>query len=147
MPKKQAPKLPPASDEELTAQLLRLIGEHALTKVELGKKLSRGDAERGLELARELARQGRLHRFARAKTEVFYSEDPVARLDRVVPELLRREGPLEAKQFKARVKAAAPNHEGILADWLKTALARHLMYEHPGQPKKKPKTKDGQIAA
>jgi SOS response regulatory protein OraA/RecX len=126
---------PPPSDEELTEQLLRLLGERALTKAELGKKLPKRDAERAFELARELARQGTLHRVAKAKSEIFYSEDPVARLDRLGPELLRREGPLNSTRFKASIKAAAPNHDGIFAEWLKTALARQLVFE-----RSKPKT-------
>jgi hypothetical protein len=133
--KKQRELAPRPSDEDLTEQLLRVLGERALTKAALAKNLPKRDAERALELARELARRGVLHRFANAKVEVFFSEDPVVRLDRLVPALLRSEGPLRSTQFKARVKAAVPNHEGIFTDWLKTALARHLVYERPGKPK------------
>jgi len=59
----------------------------------------------------------------------------VARLDRVVPELLRRGGGLVSTQLKAAVKSAAPNHDQFFADWLKTALARKMLYESPGKPK------------
>jgi hypothetical protein len=134
--RKQRELTPPPSDEALTNQLLRVLGERSLTKAALVKNVPKRDGERALKLARELARQGILHRFANTKVEVFYSEDPVVRLDRLVPELLRSEGPLDSTGFKARVKAAAPNHDVIFADWLKTALARHLVYERPGKPKK-----------
>ncbi len=126
---------PPPSDEELDALVRGLLNERALTKAELGKKVPKASAARALELARELARQGVLHRFAKGASEVFYTEDPVARLDRVVPELLRRDGPLAAPPLKAAVKKTAPNHEAFFADWLKTALARRVVFEGPGRPK------------
>lgn len=132
---KQRKVAPPPSDEELDALVRNALSERALTKAELGKKVPRAGATRALELARELARQGVLHRFARGATEVFYSEDPVARLDRVVPELLRRDGALAATPLKAAVKKAAPNHEQLFADWLKTALAREVVYEGSGKPR------------
>lgn len=132
---KTADATPPPSDEELAARMRSALGERALTKAELGKKLPKGQGPRGLELARELARQGVLYRFAKGATEIFFAEDPVARLDRVVPELLRRDGPLGAPQLKQAIKNAAPHHDGVFADWLKVALARNVIYERPGKPK------------
>jgi hypothetical protein len=135
MASKQRKVAPPPNDDELTALLRSALSERALTKAELGKRVPKAGAARALELARELARQGVLHRFARGTTEVFYSEDPVGRLDRVVPELLRREGALTPARLKAAVKGAAPNHDPLFADWMKTALAREMLYESPGKPK------------
>jgi hypothetical protein len=128
-------KAPPPTDDELTALVRRALSERALTKTELVKTVPKAGAARALELARELVREGALHRFARGATEVFYSEDPVARLDRVVPALLRREGALTLARLKTAVKGAAPNHEQIFAEWLKTALGRQMLYEGPGKPK------------
>lgn len=132
---KQRKVAPPPSDEELTALVRSALSERALTKAELNKRVPKAGAVRALELARELARQGVLHRYARGATEVFYAEDPVARLDRMVPELLRRGGGLSPALIRAEVKSAAPNHDQFFADWLKTALARKLLYERPGKPK------------
>jgi hypothetical protein len=132
---RQRKMAPPPSDEELTGLVRSALSERALTKAELGKRVPKAGAARALELARELAREGVLRRFARGATEVFYSEDPVTRLDRVVPELLRRDGALTSARLKAAVKEAAPNHEQFFGDWLKTALARKMLYEGAGKSK------------
>jgi hypothetical protein len=131
--KKAAP--PPPSDEELTQHVLNTVRDGAANKAALGKRLAKRDQPRALELARELARQGTIHRWAKGAAEVFFPEEPIARLDRLVPELLRREGPLDATALKMSIKKAAPHHEVYLADWLKPALARQVIYERPGKPK------------
>jgi hypothetical protein len=133
--KRKAEAAPPPSDEELAAGVRSVLRERALTKAELGRKLPRGQAARALELARELVRQGVLFRFAKGATEVFFAEDPVTRLDRLVPDLLRQRGPLGSAPLKQAIKEAAPNHDGFFADWLKAALARNVVYERPGKPK------------
>jgi hypothetical protein len=133
--RKKAPVPPPPSDEELSAHLQGALRERALSKADVGRLVAKRDLDRTLVLARELAREGTLHRFAKGATEIFYSEDPVARLDQLVPELLRRQGPLSAPQLKKAVKEAAPHHDGVVPDWLKAALARNVVYERPGKVK------------
>jgi hypothetical protein len=134
--RKKAPVPPPPSDEELSAQLRGALRERALSKADLAKLVPKRDLDRALVLARELAREGTLHRFAKGATvEIFYSEDPIARLDQLVPELLRRQGPLNAQQLKKAVKEAAPHHDGVVSDWLKAALARNVIFQHPGKAK------------
>jgi hypothetical protein len=72
-------------------------------------------------------------------TEWFFCADPIATLDRVVPELLSREGHLPSKDLKALVERAAPGHSWLLPNWQKGALARGLVFEVtlPGPPKRK----------
>lgn len=124
---------PPPSDEELTAQVLEALKESAQTKSQLGERAGKAAATRALELARELARQGRIHRFAKGNKEVFFAEDPIARLDRTVPELLRRQGPLNKTAIEKAVKDAAANHAPCLPDWLTSALARGVVYAGRGK--------------
>lgn len=135
--KKSAFADPPPSDEELRARVRAAVAERALSKSDLTKKLgasSKADVARVLDIARELARQGELYRIVKARTESFYRDDPVAALDRAVPELLRAQGPLGAAALKKAVKAALPGYDGFVSDWTKAAVARRVIYEC-GPPK------------
>jgi hypothetical protein len=135
--KKAAPVEPPLSNEQLSERIREVLQARALTKAELPKKLglsSKVDATRSLDVARELARKGDLHRFAKGAVEVFFGDDPVAELDRLVPVLLRQQGPLGATALKKAVKSALPGHDALLADWLKSAISRGVLYES-GKPK------------
>jgi hypothetical protein len=135
--KKAAASALPLGDAELGARVRAAAAERALSKAELPKRLgalNKVDTARALDIARELARKGELHRFAKGTSETFYREDPVSTLDRAVPELLRRQGPLGATALKREVKAALPGHDGFFGEWLKPALARGVIYEG-GTPK------------
>jgi hypothetical protein len=135
--KAKAVAAPPLTDEELTARLRAALKERARSKAELAKSmgsLSKADATRALDIARELARNAELYRFAKSSTEIFYASDPVATLDRAVAELLGKRGPLSAAALKQAVKAELPGHDALLGDWSKSALARGVIYE-VGKPK------------
>ena len=129
--KQSAPAAPPLSDEQLSACVRSALDDRALSKAELIRKvgLRKADAARAPDVARELARTGVVHRFAKGATEIFFRDDPIATLDRVVPELLRARGPLPTTALKQAVKSAAPGHDGLLGEWLKPALARGAIFE------------------
>lgn len=133
--KKQAPVEPPLGDDELSARVRAALSESALKSTELVKKLGKRDGARAVDLARELARNKAVHRLLKGKTEWFFGVDPVVTLDRVVSDVLRREGPLDAPKLKKAVQKEAPGHDGLFAEWLKSALSRSVLYERPGKPK------------
>lgn len=133
--KKQAPVEPPLGDEELSARVRAALRESALKSTELAKKLGKREGARAVDMARELARNKEVHRLVKGKSEWFFGVDPVVTLDRVVVEVLRREGPLDSPKLKKAVQKAAPGHDGLFAEWLKSALGRSVLYERPGKPK------------
>jgi hypothetical protein len=65
----------------------------------------------------------------KGKTVRFFSTDPIATLDRLVPELIASE-PLDASQLKTAVRRRAPGHDPLLAEWLKGALSRGVVHAH-----------------
>ncbi len=132
---KRAPAEPPLTDAELEARVRAALSQSALKGTDLSKKVGKTDGARAVEVARDLARRNEVHRVVRGNSEFFFAADPVATLDRVAREVIVREGPLDAKGLKAAVKTAAPGHDGLFAEWLKSALARSLLYQQPGKSK------------
>ena len=95
--------------------------------------------EHALSLLRELAARGEIHRWSKGSVERFYARDPIATLDEVVPRELAF-GPLDVRALKDRVEAAAMGHGEVVKEWLKSALARAIVFEHaPGSPRSKEK--------
>jgi hypothetical protein len=135
--KKQA--APPLSDEELAARVRDALRGKGLKHTELSKIFGKVEGARALQFARDRAAVGDLFTARKGKDEWFFNEDPIATLDRVVPELLRRKGRLPAKELKALLDEAAPGHAALLPDWQKGAMARGLVFELtlPGPPRVK----------
>jgi hypothetical protein len=89
-----------------------------------------------LTILRELATKSQVFRYAKAKTERFFVADPFAALDRIVPQVLGREGSLETDALKKAVERDARGHGDLLGEWLKSALARRALFEHAPKVKK-----------
>jgi hypothetical protein len=110
-----------------------------LNDKQLAATMGKAHGPRALELARNLAASGELWRVVKGKDEWFFGADPITTLDRAVPALLRETGPLGEASIKAQMKARAPGHDGLVKDWLKGALARGVIFEHPSPPGSKGK--------
>lgn len=145
-PKKAPAPAAPVSRDELTAvarEALRALP--GLRAADLKKKLPKPLQARHaevLDVLRELAASGEVFRHVTAKTERFFASDPVATLDRIVPEVLTGAGPLTSAALKKAVVVAAPGHDDLLAAWLKTAVARRVIFEHGPAPKRYGSTPD-----
>ena len=131
------------SREELTAVVREALAavpglRGADLKKALPKPIQPQHAE-AVEVLRELAAKGEVHRYAKGRTERFFAVDPVATLDRVAPEILGREGPLTAPDLKKAVERAARGHADLLPEWLKSALARRRVFSHAPLPKARAK--------
>lgn len=133
----------PISDEALAAKVRDALHERPLKASELAKAIGKAAAPRALQLARERVAAGELFQQGTGSSEWFFVADPIATLDRVVPELVRQMGPLspaalKAKAFKAAMDQAAPGHSHLVAGWLEGAIHRQLLFERP-QGRAKPK--------
>jgi hypothetical protein len=128
-----------ATDEEMVAKLHAALTNGGKPSRELMALVDPSDGERALQLARNRAASGSFFRVRKGKDEWFFGTDPIATLDRMVPQLLRQQGPSSAKDLKATIEHAASGHSWLLADWQKGAIARGLVYELtlPGPPKQK----------
>jgi len=127
-------KTPPVqvllSQEELAHEIRRWLGEASwLPATELKKRLPKAQQPEGLARARDLASRGELYRYLKGKTEHFFAQDPLERLERLVPELLEPEA-LPLSELIARLDRAAPGVTQLLTEWLKNAVARRLVFEH-----------------
>jgi hypothetical protein len=118
------------SDEEIAARLRAALQGVGMKATQLQKSLDKAHAARALELARELASAGELHSVGSGKAEWFFGADPIATLERIIPEVLRENGPLAEKDLAARVEARAAGHAGLVKGWLKGALARGVLFQH-----------------
>lgn len=142
---KGKPPAPPpmkASREELVTLVCDAIAKTpGLTTSVLKKAIPKGlksQEQEALAMLGELAARGTVFRYAKGTKENFFAADPIATLDRVVPEVLLTTGPIEDVALKGRVKQMAPGHEALLGEWIKSALARRLVFEHaPKAPKGK----------
>lgn len=142
-PRRQAPARAPLSPEERAALAREMVStipglRGRDLKKKLPKPLQSQHAEL-LETLRELAATGGLFRYVTARDERFFSADPLATLDRVVPEILARNGPLDATAIRRALATSAPGHEEPFAEWLKRAPARRLIFEHASAPKARAK--------
>jgi hypothetical protein len=137
--KKATAAVPPLTDEELDHKVRASLEGAGRKSADLVKLLGKTEGARAVQLARDLAASGDLHRASSGKIEWFFGADPRATLDRVVPEILRQQGPLVAKDLKVALERAAPGHAWLLPDWQKNASARGLLFELslPGPPKRK----------
>ena len=134
---------PPLSNDELAALAREVVAANpgskgADIKKRLPKPAQRQHAE-ALVLLRELAAKGEVFRLAKGKIERFFAVDPVATLDRVVLVLFGREGSFSAPELKKAVERDARGHGDLMAEWLKSALARRVVFEHAPAPKSRAK--------
>lgn len=128
-----------ATDEEIVEKLRAALKDGGRKARELSALVDLADGERCVRLARDRAASGELFRVRKGKDEWFFGADPIATLDRVVPDLLRQRGPLSVKDLKGPVEQEATGHSPLLADWQKGAIARELVFERtrPGPPRVK----------
>ena len=127
------------SRAELAAEVRRLVTEGSgLTPAELLKQLPKSARDEAPRVTRELVDQGSLFRWAKGKQERLFARDPIATLDREVPEILRA-GPLDTARLKREVDLNLRGHGALLAEWLKGALGRRLIFAQ--SPKGSAKTK------
>ncbi len=142
-PRKAAAPAPSISREELAAVAREAVASKpGLKGAELKKALPKplqGQHAEALSILRELAAGGEVFRYAKAKIERFFAKDPVATLDRVAPALLARGGPLAAPDLKKAVEREARGHGDLVAEWIKSALARSVVFEHAPSPKSRAK--------
>lgn len=142
-PRKAPATAAPLSHEERLAVAREAVKAlPGLRAADLKKKLPKPLQARHaevLEALKELAASGDLFGYVTTKAERFFAADPIATLDRVVPEILDRSGPLDPKAILRAVAAAAPGHEEPLAAWMKTAPKRRLIFEHAPAPKSRAK--------
>ena len=142
-PRKTAAPAPSLSREQLAAVAREAVASRpGLKGAELKKALPKplqGQHAEALAALRELAAGGEVFRYAKAKVERFFAVDPVATLDRVAPALLARGGPLAAPDLKKAVEREARGHGDLVAEWIKSALARCVVFEHAPSPKSRAK--------
>jgi hypothetical protein len=132
---------PPLTEEELASRLRAALQIGGRKRAELAAVVGKAEGARALQLANDLAAAGELHSVSKGTTQWFFGADPRATLDRVVPELLRENGPSSAKELLGPVERAAPGHSWLLPEWLPNAIARRLVFELsvPGPSKKSKK--------
>jgi len=143
--KKSVAKAPPLTDEELATKVREALDGKGLTAKQLAKLVGKAAEERALRFARDRAAAGEFFREPLDNDEWFFAEEPFATLDRVVPALLRSEGPLPAqalkkKPFAGALEQAAPGHSGLIEMWREDALKRGLLFEVPQRGGKRPTT-------
>jgi hypothetical protein len=131
-PKRRAPprEVPLAELEAAVREALATgagITPTALKKA-LPKSYKKPEHNRALEILRALAARDEIHRWSKAKKEIFFSRDPIATLDSVVVESLAK-NQLTAAALKSAVNARAPGHEDLLTEWLKHAVARGVLFK------------------
>jgi hypothetical protein len=100
----------------------------AALKKALPKSYNKAEHARAVGLLRELADRDAVHRWSKGKKEIFFARDPIATLDSVVVELLGK-GPIALGRLKGAVKARTPGHDDLLAEWLKNALPRRVLFK------------------
>jgi hypothetical protein len=133
----------PVPREELTRVVREALAAiPGLKRTQLKKALPKSFQrvhERALSALRDLATRGEIHRWSKGSVERFYQRDPIATLEEVVPRELAL-GPLDARVLKNRVEAVATGHGDLLNEWLKSALARGVVFMHaPTSPRSKEK--------
>ncbi len=140
--RKSKPKAVPEpmlSRAELAAEVRRLVAAGSgLTPGELLKQLPKSARTEAPSVARELVDQGSLFRWAKGKQERFFARDPIATLDREIPKILRA-GPFDTARLKREVDLQLRGHGALLAEWLKGAPSRGLIFAQ--SPKGSAKTK------
>jgi hypothetical protein len=128
---------------ELASEIRRSLAEASwLSAAALKKLLPRAQQADGLEIARHLAAQGEIFRYSKGSKEHFFAHDPIAKLEVVVPALLASQA-LPERELKDSAEREAPGLSQLLPEWLKSAVARRVVFEHVSTDKakgKKPKT-------
>lgn len=138
-PKMSAVPTPAPTHDELgqaaQAAMAKLPGLRAADLKKLLPKPYQALYAEALQILRDLASRGTVFRFAKGKVERFFAADPVATLDREVPVLLSRTGPLTPAALKKAVATAAPGHQDLVPEWTKSALVRNLVFLHDPPPR------------
>lgn len=132
--KKKAPPVPLARDE-LESRLRGALGAAGtLTQNELLKKLPRNEQANGLGVLQELAAHGDIFRLASGQTVKYFRQDPIARIEELVPRLLDGKS-LTKADLQQRVERDAPGHGKLFSEWHKGALARGVIFEQASSTK------------
>lgn len=125
-PKKQ----PLMTRDELVQHVRRLFEETlSLSASEIRRAAPKTHQDDVLEIARELASSGELHRVTVGKTERFFKHDPEQTLARLVHELCEL-GPLTASEIRQRVERAVTGLGALFTPaWLERALRTGALFE------------------
>jgi hypothetical protein len=132
--KKKAPSVPLSRDELASLVQNALLEAGTLTQSALLKKLPKAEQANGLVVLQELAAHGDVFRLTKGKTASYFGQDPIAKLERLVPRLLEAK-PLNKAELQQAVEGDAPGHGPLLAEWLKRALAQRTIFEQATPPK------------
>jgi hypothetical protein len=119
-----------------------LAKKPGLTATELKKMLPKpmwAQHAEALSALRGLVAGGEAFRHAKGKIERFFAADPVATLDHVVRGLLAQSGPLTEVDLKKAAEKEARGHGALIPEWRKSALARHIVFEHAPLPRSRAK--------
>ena len=130
----KAPEVRLLARDELLRRVVKAIGtQSGLSGSDLKKAVKAPKSQEAeiIDVASELVAKGQLFRYAKGKTERFFAADPIATLDRFVPNLLGNQAPLDEKAIAAACAKEHPGHEALLAEWIKNAAARKLVFELP----------------
>ena len=122
----------PSDLEGVVLEMIRVSG--GVKATEFKKKLPLSHArfnKRAVEMARELAAQGRTFRVMNGKTELFFATDPMVELDKRVGDALN-ETVRTAQWMKTSAAELGPAFTSLFPLWLKSALARHVAFKHGG---------------
>jgi hypothetical protein len=125
------PRLP---RDELSHRITRAVRDDSgLSLADVKKAVNAPKPQEAeiIDVASELVAKGQVFRYAKGKTERFFAADPIATLDRFVPNLLGNQAPLDEKAIATACAKEHPGHEALLAEWIKNAAARRLVFELP----------------
>ncbi len=123
----------PADLKEIVRETIR--SAHGLRPADIKKQLPKpyqafDTAAR--TFASELADAGEVHRVKVGSSFWFFGDEPLARLDRLVPELV--EEPLTESGIKAALEGACRGYQAVLKAWLPTAVRRRVVFLHGPAP-------------
>jgi hypothetical protein len=123
------PSRPLLSLEELVRHVRHVLSQTpSQTASELKRAAPKAQQDAALAVARELAQRNEVFRRVIGKTEHFFRADPLATLERLIPALLENQ-PLSLAELKRRVEQIARGHGALVSEWLKSAVARGVLFE------------------
>ncbi|MDQ2643147.1 MAG: hypothetical protein M3020_04990 [Myxococcota bacterium] len=123
----------PADLREIVRETIR--SAHGLRPADIKKQLPtpyQAFDKTARTFASELADAGEVHRVKVGTSFWLFGDDPLARLDRLVPELV--EEPLTESGLKAALQGAGRGYQAVLKDWLPAAVRRRVVFLHAPAP-------------
>ncbi len=117
----------PADLREIVRETIR--SAHGLRPADIKKQLPtpyQAFDKTARTFASELADAGEVHRVKVGTSFWLFGDDPLARLDRLVPELV--EEPLTESGLKAALEGAGRGYQAVLKGWLPAAVRRRVVF-------------------